>query len=102
MNRGEIWWFEHPRRGRRPVLILTRQEAIPVLTRIVVAPATTRIRGIDSELPLDREDGMPQPCVINFDNLFYVSKALLTDRITALSVPRLREMCQALRIATGC
>ncbi len=102
MNRGEIWWFEHPRRGRRPVLVLTRQEAIPVLTRIVVAPATTRIRGIDSELPLDREDGMPQPCVINFDNLFYVSKALLTDRITALSVPRLREMCQALRIATGC
>lgn len=102
MNRGEIWWFEHPRRGRRPVLILTRQEAIPVLTRIVVAPATTRIRGIDSELPLDLEDGMPQPCVINFDNVFYVSKARLTDRIAALSVPRLREMCQALRIATGC
>lgn len=102
MTRGEVWWFEHPRRGRRPVLILTRQEAIPVLNKVVVAPATRTIRGIDSELPVDQGDGMPRPCVINFDNLFYVRKSLLTDRITTLSFDRMLEACKALRIATGC
>lgn len=102
MTRGEVWWFEHPRRGRRPVLILTRAHAIPVLTKLVVAPATTTIRDIDSELPLDHEDGMPQRCVINFDNVFHARKSLLTERITVLSWDRMREACEALRVATGC
>ncbi len=102
MNRGEIWWFEEPERGRRPVCVLTRQEAIPVLRRVVVAPATRTIRGIATEVALSSLDGMPEPCVLSLDNVRTVSRALLVHRITALSQPRMREVCTALNLALGC
>lgn len=102
MNRGEVWWYELPDGGRRPGLILTRQAAIPVLNAVLVAPATRTIRGIPTELRLGPKDGMPADCALSFDNLLTVSKALLTERITRLSVARVAEVCVALNAATGC
>ncbi len=102
MNRGEVWWMEHPGTGRRPACILTRQAAIPVLNAVLVAPATRTARGIPSEVALGREDGMPDDCALSFDNLLTVRKALLTERITTLAPGRLAELCAALDVAAGC
>ena len=102
MNRGEVWWYEHPVGGRRPVCVLTRQEAIPVLTSLIVVPATRTLRGIPTELTLDESDGMPAPCALSLDNLRVVRKGLLTERITRLAPQRLDELCRALAAATGC
>ena len=102
MNRGEIWWVEHPDAGRRPACVLTRQAAIPVLNSVLVAPATRTIRGIPTEVPLSLQDGMPDDCALSLDNLTTVPKALLTTRITTLPEARLPELCNALRTATGC
>ena len=84
MNRGEVWWLELPEAGRHPACILTRQAAIPVLRTLLVAPATTQIRGIPTEVRLGPEDGMPRECVLTLDNVGPVRKALLTERITRL------------------
>lgn len=102
MNRGEVWWIEHPEEGRRPGLILTRSEAIPVLRKLLVVPATRTRRDIPSEVPLDEDDGMPEPCVLSLDNTRVVPKALLTTRVTQLGLDRMVEVCAALRRATGC
>ena len=101
MNRGEVWWVEHPEVGRRPVCVLTRQAAIAVLTSVLVAPATRTIRGIPTEVALTRKDGMPDECALSFDNLSIVPKSLLTERITRVPEGR-HELCDALRAATGC
>jgi mRNA interferase MazF len=102
VNRGEVWWIEHPDAGRRPACVLTRDAAIPVLGAVLVAPATRTIRGIPTEVPLSREDGMPEDCALSLDNIATVPKALLTERIVGLDEPRLAELCAALRAATGC
>jgi mRNA interferase MazF len=102
VNRGEVWWVEHPDAGRRPACVLTRQAAIPVLSSVLVAPATRTIRGIPTELKLTRADGMPDECALSFDNLTTVPKALLTTRITSVPDSRLSELCDALRAAAGC
>ena len=102
VNRGEVWWGEHPEAGRRPYLILTRQSAIPVLRRVVAVPATRNVRGIPTEVLLTEEDGMPETCVLTFDNIATLPKALLTERICRLRGERLVEACRALRLATSC
>jgi mRNA interferase MazF len=102
VNRGEIWWVEHPDAGRRPACVLTRQAAIPVLNAVLVAPATRTIRGIPTEVTLTRDDGMPDDCVLSLDNVTIVPKAMLTARITSVPDTRLPELCNALRAATGC
>jgi mRNA interferase MazF len=102
VNRGEVWWVEHPDAGRRPACVITRQAAIPILTSVLVAPATRTVRGIPTEVALGRADGMPDECALSFDNLTTVPKALLTACITALPEARLGELCAALRVATGC
>lgn len=102
MNRGEIWWAEHPEAGRRPYLVLTRQAAIPVLDRLVAVPATRTIRDIPTEVRLDDKDGMPEPCAFSFDNITTMPKALLTTRICRVSVEKLENICRALRAATAC
>jgi len=102
VNRGEIWWYELPELGRRPGCILTRQAAIGVLTAVLVAPATRTIRGIPTEVRLSAADGMPAECVLSFDNLLTVPKALLVERITRVPEARLGELCSALAVATGC
>jgi mRNA interferase MazF len=102
VNRGEVWWVEHPDVGRRPACVLTRDAAIPVLRAVLVAPATRTVRGIPTEVALGRDDGMPEDCVLSFDHLTTVPKALLTERITSLPAAKVAEMCGALRAATGC
>ena len=103
VSRGDICWASLPDEDkRRPVLVLTRNEAIPAMKRVVIAYLTTRIRGIPIEVRLDKEDGLPRECVVNFDNLRTVSCSLLSEPITTLSGPRMHEVCRALAIATGC
>lgn len=102
MSRGEIWWVEHPETGRRPYLVLTRETAVPVVERVIAIPATRTIRGISSEVLLDGDDGMPEPCALTFDDIAAVSKSLFIERITRLGVERMTQVCRALAIATGC
>jgi mRNA interferase MazF len=102
VNRGEIWWAEHPDSGRRPYLVLTRQAAIPLLARVLAVPATRTVRGIPTEVPLDQDDGMPQPCALSFDNIVTMPVSLFTERVSRLGVERLYDVCRALRAATGC
>jgi mRNA interferase MazF len=100
--RGDIYWLELPEEGRRPVCVLTRDEAIPVLRNVVVALVTRTIRAIPSEVRLTEQDGMPVECAISLDNLRTVPRSLLTERLAALASDRQRDLCAALAAATGC
>ena len=102
MRRGEIWWVEQPDLGRRPHLVLSRQAAIPVLNTLLAVPATRTIRDIPTEVRLSTADGMPAACALSLDNTVPTPKAYFRDRICQLSDDRMREVCEALRIATGC
>jgi mRNA interferase MazF len=102
VSRGAILWLELEAEGRRPVCILTRDEAIPRLRNVVVALVTARIRGLVSEVRLGREDGMPRACAISLDNLRTVPKAQLTEPITQLGADRLDELARRSRAASGC
>lgn len=102
VNRGELWWYEHPRFGRRPYLILTRDQAIPVLTQVLAVPATRTIRGIPTEVALGTADGMPAACALTLDNVAPIRPSLCTERIAALGPARMREVCDALAAATAC
>jgi mRNA interferase MazF len=84
------------------VLILTRDEVIPVLRSLTCIPATTTRRGIPTEVELGLKDGMPRECVLSADNLATVDAAFLTRWITDLGSARMRSVCEAVRIATGC
>lgn len=88
--------------ARRPVLVLTRPEAVHRLPRILVAPATTRVRGLPSEVDLDQTDGLPRACVLNLDTPELVPRAALTDYIATLGPHRWGEVCAALERAVNC
>ena len=98
--RGEIWWAESED-VRRPVMVVTRDAAIPVLGAILVAPVTRTVRGIPTEIPLGRAEGLPRPCAASFDNLRPVRKAWLTRRMGALGL-RSNEICDALAALSDC
>jgi mRNA interferase MazF len=100
--RGEIWWGEAPDAKGRPYLILTRNEAVPVLRTILVAPVTRTIRGIPTEVPVGVEEGLPAEGVAALDNVVTFPKALLVRRMGALSPEHRSEPCEALRAATDC
>ena len=102
MKRGEVRWAVHPDWPRRPVLVLTRDEAVDRLNAVFVVLATTNIRGLPTAVELGPEDGMPRPCVLNADNVASLPKGCLGDLITSLSPERLAEVCHALDHATGC
>lgn len=102
MSRGEVWWYEDPASAPRPHLILTRDEAIPVLNEVLAVPATRTTRGIATEVPLDATDGMPEACALTLDNLVPILTSGCTTRITLLSPERMERVCQALAAATGC
>jgi mRNA interferase MazF len=102
VRHGDVCWAELNRGGRRPVLVLTRSEAIPVLREVVVIPLTRTIRGIPTEVALGRDDGVPEECVASFDNVQLVERPLLGEPITHLSGPRMHEVCRAMAFATGC
>ena len=102
MTRGEVWWAELPKPiGRRPVLLLSRDEAYRVRAKVTVAPVTTRIRGMPAEVELDRHDGMPKPCAANLDSIATVRKSALVKRQTRLSLTRMREVERAIHFALG-
>ena len=101
MVRGEIWWAATPG-GERPVLVLTRDPVADRIGAVVVAACTRTVRGVRSELSLGPEDGMPEPCVVSFDNLHTVRRSLFRRRITGLSRDRLDEVFRALNVALGC
>ncbi len=100
-RQGEVWWAEAEDK-RRPVLIVTRSEAIPVLTSIVVAPVTRTIRGIATEILLGTGDGLPSPCVASFDNMQPVHRSLLTTRVGEAPPERRGEICGALEALADC
>lgn len=98
---GEIWWAEAEDK-RRPVLIVTRSEAVPVLTWIVAAPVTRTVRGIATEITLGPDEGLDTPCAASFDNLQPVRRALLTTRAGTLTSTRRPEICHALQALADC
>jgi len=81
---------------------MSRDAVLPTLTRPLVAPLTTTARGIPTELPLDREDGLPQPCVASLDNMQPLARSLLVERVGRLSAERMQQACAALAIAVDC
>jgi len=102
-QRGELWWCEPPDIGRRPVVILSRDAAIPRLRRAVIAPCTTTIRGLASEVVLEPgDDPVRRRTAVNLDSIESVSVGLLTDRIGRLSDRRMTELCAALAVAVDC
>ncbi|MBI4401512.1 MAG: type II toxin-antitoxin system PemK/MazF family toxin [Nitrospirae bacterium] len=102
MRRGEVWWADLPApAGRRPVLLLSRNEAYAVRDLVTVAPVTTRIRQIPTEAPLGVEEGLPKRCVVNLDTITTIPKQTLTERITMLTPEKLVAVEGALRFALG-
>jgi mRNA interferase MazF len=103
LERGEVRLCRFPPPDKeRPILILTRPSAIPYLSRVTVAPITSTIRGVPSEVALGLEDGMRQPCVVNLHNVVTVSQQKLSRRLAQLSPRRMSEVCAALAFALGC
>jgi mRNA interferase MazF len=102
-RRGELWWCEPPAIGRRPVVVLSRDVAIPRMRRALIAPCTTTIRGLPSEVVLEPgDDPVGRRSAVNLDSVESVSIAVLVERIGVLSGSRMREICSALEVATDC
>lgn len=100
---GELWWCEPPDIGRRPVVVLSRDAAIPRLRRAVIAPCTTTIRNLASEVVLEPDDDpVVRRTAVNLDSVESVSVALLTDRIGRLSDARMAQICDAVAVAFDC
>src|SRR4029079_5212233 len=96
-GRGEMWWCEMADIGRRPVVVLSRDVAIPRLGRALVAPCTTNIRGLSSEVRLEPDvDPVPRWSAVNLDSVESVSIGVLVERLGRLSDDRMREICEAL------
>jgi mRNA interferase MazF len=103
LERGEVrlYRFDSPDK-ERPVLILTRSSAIGYLSRVTVAPITSTIRGVPSEVRLGVDDGMKQPCAVNLHNLVTVRQEAVGRALGRLTPRRMREVCAALAFALGC
>ena len=102
MKRGEIWWADlDPPAGVRPVLLLSRNEAYSVRELVTVAPVTTRIGHIPSEVLLGPDDGLPKACVVNLDIITTIAKTSLRDKLTLLSAEKQKAIENALHFALG-
>ena len=100
MRRGEVWWANlPPPSGRRPVVLLSRDAAYRVRTSVTVGVVTRTARTIPVEVPLSPEDGMPQQCVVNLDDILTIPKARLAERITTLSPQRMSAVARAIIFA---
>jgi len=103
ITRGEVRLYRFPRPDkRRPVVVLTRESAIGHLSAVTVAPITSTVRGVPSEVRLSEADGVKGECAVNLHNLVTVSKVHLGRRLAVLSDERLREICAAIGFALGC
>jgi len=102
-TRGDVWWCELPEIGRRPVVVLSRDAAIPRLRRALIGPCTTTIRGIPTEVLLEPpDDPIPLASVVNLDSVESISIGTLVERLGRLSDDRMRQICEALEIAVDC
>jgi mRNA interferase MazF len=103
VNRGEIWLyrFKAPDK-RRPVLVLSRQEVIPLLHTIMVAPITSTRRGAPSEVPIGVNEGLKHDSAVNLDHVQTVERARLVSFVGSLTATQMRHVCRALAVATGC
>lgn len=100
-RQGELWWAETEDK-RRPVLVVTRTEAVPVLTTIIVAPVTRTVRHIPTEVALGPANGLPVPCVASFDNLQPIRRTFLARHVGGLRSDQADEICRAMRALTDC
>ena len=102
MRRGEVRWYRFPQPDkRRPVLILTRDSALEFLGEVTVAPITTTIRSIPTEVPLTKMDGMPRDCAVNLDHIQTVACGRIGPLITKLSAEKMVLLRSALLFALG-
>ncbi|MCY4621722.1 MAG: type II toxin-antitoxin system PemK/MazF family toxin [bacterium] len=102
-QRGEVWWCEVPDKHRRPVVVLSRDAAIPALQRVIGAPCSTVTRNLATEVTLEPgDDPVPLPSVVQLDSTFNVSVAHLTSRLGRLSGERMHQVCTALSTAVDC
>lgn len=100
-RQGELWWAEAEDK-RRPVLVVTRSDAVDVLTRVVVAPVSRTTRGIPTEVALGPDDGLDVECSASFDNLQPIRRSFLTERVGGLGERSRREICRALAALADC
>ena len=101
--RGEVWWCELPDIARRPVVVLSRDVAIPRLGRTLIAPCTTTVRSLPSEVLLETgDDPIPRPSAVNLDSVESVSVGTLVERLGRLSNTRMAQVCSALAVAVDC
>ena len=103
IERGEVWWAGTPESSKgRPFLVLTRNEAIPVLRTLLVAPISRTIRRIPTEVPLGLSEGLPVASAATFDAVLTVPKSMLVRRMGALAPDRPAELCAAFAAAVDC
>ena len=101
--RGEVWTYRFKAHDkRRPVLILSRDDAIEVLSTVMVAPVTSTIRDLPSQVVIGATEGLDHDSAISLDHIQCVDRARLIRRLGRLSPDRMREVCSALAVATGC
>lgn len=102
-SRGELWWCVSPEAGDRPCVVLTRDQAIPRLRRVLVAFASSSIRGLATEVTLEPgDDPVVMRCALGLDTPTTVPVSELTRRMGRLSDDRMREVCAALAVAVDC
>ena len=99
---AELWLMETPNQKRRPVLVVSRDEVIPVLNNVVVAPVTSTVRDIPTCIPVGPDEGIDHDSVATFDNLAAVPKSVLTTRLGALGLSGRRRICDALAAMANC
>src|SRR5215475_2444598 len=103
IERGDVRLYRFaPPDKERPVVVLTRQTSIGRLSNVTVAPITSTLRGVPSEVALNEGDGMKGPCAVNLHNAVTVAQRRMGRRVARLSSTRMSEICQALRFALGC
>ncbi len=99
---GEVRWYRFQRPDkRRPVVVLTRSSALEFLVEVTIAPITTTLREIPTEVVLSEDDGMPRTCAVNLDHVQTVTRGKLGGLITTLTPARLEEIREALLFALG-
>ena len=102
MKRGEIWWAKlAPPAGLRPVLLLSRDEAYTIRSLVLIAPITTRIRHLPSEVLLRNSDGMPRECAANLDSITIIPKNCLREHMVTLSPEKLKSIDDAIHFSLG-
>lgn len=99
MKRCEVWWANVDK--RRPVVLVSRDEAYAVRALVMVAPVTGTIRGFAAEVRVGRREGLPRPCVVNCDSIITIPKADLVERAGVLSGAKVHELDEALRFVLG-